>query len=312
MDELERAPRRDARTSSPSSSAPPCPSRTPPSFAQWARVHRPDLGVILLRHDVDSDDARAGPAQRHARGRRGARPGRHHHRRAAGPQRRQRDRPDAARTRPRPPRRRAPMAEAAAAAAAAQAEADAPQGKVITVFSTKGGVGKSLVATNLGVALADAGPARLPRRPRRQQRRRGDHAAADPARARSTTWSASTASIDAEARRVDPDHALRQPVRRGRAGAAGLPGPGLGRRTSASCSTRCKRMFDFVVVDTSGVFDDHALTALDRTDTDRPGRHPRHPGAQGPQARDRAPSTCSTSRATRGGSCSTGPTARSA
>ena len=26
-------------------------------------------------------------------------------------------------------------------------------------------------------------------------------------------------------------------------------------------------MFDFIVVDTSGVFDDHALTALDRTDT---------------------------------------------
>ena len=26
-------------------------------LAQWARVHRPNLGVILLRHDVDSEGA---------------------------------------------------------------------------------------------------------------------------------------------------------------------------------------------------------------------------------------------------------------
>ena len=46
-----------------------------------------------------------------------------------------------------------------------------------------------------------------------------------------------------------------------------------------------RRMVDFVVVDTSGVFDDHALCALDRSDTDRPGRHAGHPLAQGAQAR---------------------------
>src|SRR5207244_4060105 len=48
-------------------------------------------------------------------------------------------------------------AEIAQAAAVAQAEADAPRGKIVTVFSTKGGVGKSLVATNVGVALAKGG-----------------------------------------------------------------------------------------------------------------------------------------------------------
>ena len=46
---------RTADTSSPSSSGRPCPARLPRSCAQWARVHRPDLGVILLRHDVDSN-----------------------------------------------------------------------------------------------------------------------------------------------------------------------------------------------------------------------------------------------------------------
>ena len=44
----------------------------------------------------------------------------------------------------------------AAAAAATEAE-NAPRGKVITVFATKGGVGKSLVATNTAAALADQG-----------------------------------------------------------------------------------------------------------------------------------------------------------
>ena len=33
---------------------PSVPSEAAAELAQWARVHRPDLGVILLRHDVDS------------------------------------------------------------------------------------------------------------------------------------------------------------------------------------------------------------------------------------------------------------------
>ena len=57
----------------------------------------------------------------------------------------------------------------AAAAAATEAE-NAPRGKVITVFATKGGVGKSLVATNTAAALGRPGPQRVPRRPGHQQR----------------------------------------------------------------------------------------------------------------------------------------------
>ena len=111
-------------------------------------------------------------------------------------------------------------------------------GKVITVFSTKGGVGKSLVATNLGVALADQGhnvclvdldvnsgdvaimlqltphahdqrPGRLQRRHRRRRRR------------------------------VDPDpRTPTEPVHRGRAGAAWTPPTRRRPTTSASSSTR--------------------------------------------------------------------------
>ena len=34
---------------------PSVPSDSAADLAQWARVHRPDLGVILLRHEVDSN-----------------------------------------------------------------------------------------------------------------------------------------------------------------------------------------------------------------------------------------------------------------
>ena len=45
----------------------------------------------------------------------------------------------------------------AAAEAATEAAERAAAGRIVTVFSTKGGVGKSLVATNTAVALADLG-----------------------------------------------------------------------------------------------------------------------------------------------------------
>ena len=51
-----------------------------------------------------------------------------------------------------------------------RAAAEAPSRQLSTVFSTKGGVGKSLVATNLGRRLGEIGDARVPGRPRRQQR----------------------------------------------------------------------------------------------------------------------------------------------
>ena len=122
-------------------------------FARHARITRPDLGVILLRHGVDSETLtaalRSGMREVvEARDLAGLTTAVHRARSVAKEisQTLEDDARAAA---------EAAKAELAAAQAAAQAAADAPQGKVITVFSTKGGVGKSLVATNVGVALSD-------------------------------------------------------------------------------------------------------------------------------------------------------------
>ncbi len=185
-------------------------------------------------------------------------------------------------------------AEVAQAAADAQAEADAPRGKVITVFSTKGGVGKSLVATNLGVALADSGRSvclvdldvnsgdvaiMLQLTPQRTINDLvGFNGVIDAEGIASilTRHSDNLSIVAAPVRLDSPDQASVEDI---------------GKLLDA-----LRRMVDFVVVDTSGVFDDHALCALDRSDLDRPGRHAGHPLAQGAQARHRAPSSCSTSR----------------
>ena len=71
-----------------------------------------------------------------------------------------------------------------------------------------------------------------------------------------------------------------------------------------------KIMYDYVVVDTSGVFDDHALLALDRTDTIILVGTLDIPALKGLKLATRH-WTCSTSPATPGSSSSTGPTPRS-
>ena len=59
----------------------------------------------------------------------------------------------------------------------ASSSADSGEGRVVTVFSPKGGSGKSVVSTNLAVAAAThAGTKTLLDRPRPAVRRRGDHA----------------------------------------------------------------------------------------------------------------------------------------
>ena len=126
------------------------------AFAQWARVHRPDLGVILLRDD--GRQRRAVDWRCAAACARSSRPGtspaspRPSSALAAWPARSSR------RSRARP-RQRAerPCRGRGRGRGRCSAAAERPQGKLITVFSTKGGVGKSLVATNLAVALADQG-----------------------------------------------------------------------------------------------------------------------------------------------------------
>ena len=245
---------------------PSVPGDAAAELAQWARVHRPDLGVILLRNDIDSNTlslalrsgmrevvaARdlAGITTAVARARSVAN--------AIG-QTLMDEVQAAAQT-----ARAEVAAEVAQAAAVAQAEADAPRGKVITVFSTKGGVGKSLVATNLGVALSSSGRSTclvdldvnsgdvaimLQLTPHRTINDLVGFNGVIDAEGISTilTHHSDNLSVVAAPVRLDsPDQASVDDI---------------GKLLDA-----LRRMVDFVVVDTSGVFDDNALCALDRSD----------------------------------------------
>lgn len=245
---------------------PSVPAEEAVALAQWARVHRPDLGVILLRYEVDSDalalalrsgmrevvDARdlAGITTAVQRARSVAS--------AIGQTLMGEAQAAAALA------RAEAAAEAAQAAADAQAEADAPRGKVVTVFSTKGGVGKSLVATNLGVAIAGSGRSvclvdldvnsgdvaiMLQITPQRTINDLvGFNGVIDAEGISSilTRHSDNLSIVAAPVRLDSPDQASPDDV--------------------AKLLDALRRMVDFVVVDTSGVFDDLALTSLDRSD----------------------------------------------
>ncbi len=245
---------------------PSVPSEAAAELAQWARINRPNLGVILLRDDVDSTalalalrsgmrevvQARdlAGITTAVQRARSVAN--------AIGQTLMDEAQAAAASV------RAEVAAEAAQAAASAQAEADAPRGKVLTVFSTKGGVGKSLVATNVGVALAGAGHSvclvdldvnsgdvaiMLQLTPQRTINDLvGFNGVIDAEGISSIlTQHSDNLSVVAAPVRIDsPDQATPDDI---------------GKLLDA-----LHRMVDFVVVDTSGVFDDNALTALDRSD----------------------------------------------
>lgn len=233
------------------------------AFATWARIHRPDLGVILLRRTVDHEvlttALRSGMREVvESSDLAGITTAVHRARSVAS---------EIAKTLEGEAQAAANTAleHARAEAAAAQAAIDAPQGKVLTVFSTKGGVGKSLMATNTAVALSEAG-----------QRvclidldvNSGDVAIMlqlnpshtindliafngmiDEGALQSifTRHSDRLSIVAAPVRLDSPDHATTDDI---------------GRMIDT-----LKSMFDFVVIDTSGVFDDNALTALDRTDT---------------------------------------------
>ncbi|WP_299923941.1 AAA family ATPase [uncultured Nocardioides sp.] len=232
-------------------------------FAQWARVQRPDLGVILLRETVDSSALalalRSGMREVvQARDLAGVTTAVQRARSVASAiGQTLMDEAQAAAD--------AAKAQVAAEAAAAQAAADAPVGQLHTVFSTKGGVGKSLVATNVAVAMADAGhrvclvdldvnsgdvAIMLQLNPTRTINDLvGFSGVIDDGAIDSvlTKYSDNLSIVAAPIRLDSLEQATAEDV---------------GRLLDA-----LKLRFEAVVVDTSGVFDDHALTALDRSDT---------------------------------------------
>lgn len=233
------------------------------SFAKWARIHRPDLGVILLRRSVDHDvlttALRSGMREVvEAHDLAGITTAVHRARSVAS---------EIAKTIEVEAQAAASsaMAQAKADVAAAQAAADAPQAQVLTVFSTKGGVGKSLIAVNTAMSLSQSGKnvclidldvnsgdvaimlQLTPARTINDLVAFGgviDEGAIDSIL---TRHSDNLAIVAAPVRLDSPDHATAVDI---------------GRMIDA-----LKAMFDFIVIDTSGVFDDNALTALDRTDT---------------------------------------------
>lgn len=232
-------------------------------FAQWARVHKPDLGVILLRETVDahalSTALRSGMREVvESRDLAGLTTAVSRARAVSSAiSQTMEDETQAA--------ARAALSEAQAKAEAAREEAERPTGHLVTVFSTKGGVGKSLMAANIAVTLADQGRSvcivdldvnngdiaiMLQLTPMRTL---NDLAAfhgeidLDSIETLVTPYSKTLGVVAAPVHLDSPDQATNEDI--------------------GKLLDLLVRVYDYVVVDTSGVFDDHALTALDRTDT---------------------------------------------
>ncbi|GAA2150400.1 hypothetical protein GCM10009844_31290 [Nocardioides koreensis] len=135
-------------------------------------------------------------------------------------------------------------------------------GSLVTVFSTKGGVGKSLVATNIAAAMADEG--------HRVCVVDLDIHCGDVAIMLQLTPVHSLADLSQLSGQIDAsgveslltEHSerlvvLAAPVHLG----SPVPAEPIG-----SLLETLKGMFDVVVVDTSGMFDDYVLPALDHSD----------------------------------------------
>jgi len=150
------------------------------------------------------------------------------------------------------------------AAPAAQLPAPAPSGKVITVFATKGGCGKTTLATNLAATLADGH--------RRVCLVDLDLAFGDVAI--SLQLQPRRSLVDAVAMGDGMDETgisgLLTPFRRGLDCVLAPVEPGDADRVPASLIEDLLRvlrgMFDYVVVDTPPQFNEHVLKALDAAD----------------------------------------------
>ncbi|GAA5137159.1 hypothetical protein GCM10023339_77090 [Alloalcanivorax gelatiniphagus] len=232
-------------------------------FAQWARVHKPDLGVILLRETVDAHalstalrsgmrevvESRdlAGLTTAVSRARAVS---------SAIAQTMEGETQAAA---------QAAISEAQARAEQAREAAEKPTGRMVTVFSTKGGVGKSLMAANVAVALSDQGSSvcivdldvnngdiaimlqLTPLRTLNDLAAFNGDIAVDAIETLVTPYSKTLGVVAAPVHLDAPEQATNEDV--------------------GKLLDLLVRVYDYVVVDTSGAFDDFALTALDRTDT---------------------------------------------
>lgn len=213
------------------------------ALAQWARISRPALGVILLRHRVDSvvltDALRSGVREVvEARDLTGV--------------------IDAV-------RRSFSLTEAMLGTTEVPEEDAGAGGKVITIFSTKGGVGKSLVATNVAAALATKG--------HRVCLIDLDLHSGDVAIMLQLSPTRHVNDLAAFSGVID-EGAVKSLVTQHSPGLDVIAAPvkidAVDQATPDVVGLlidRARHMFDAVVVDTSGVFDDFALTALDRTDS---------------------------------------------
>jgi pilus assembly protein CpaE len=157
------------------------------------------------------------------------------------------------------------VATAQAEAAAATEAENAPKAQVVTVFATKGGVGKSLVATNTATALAELGHkvclVDL-------DVNNGDVAIMLQATPHRTVDDLVAFKHDIDASAVE---SILTPHPSGLSIiAAPIHLDVQEKATSEDVGhllDTLQTMFEFVVVDTSGSFDDFALTALDRSTT---------------------------------------------
>jgi pilus assembly protein CpaE len=210
------------------------------AFAAHERLHRPALGVVLLREEVDLDvlaeAIRAGVREVVAIAEPAA--------------------VDAACAR---------SLELSRRLAAVAPESEPTQARIITVFAGKGGVGKSTVATNLAATLADDGRCRVLLVDLDLQF--GDigillqlvpeHSIADAI--------AMAGRLDAEALR-----SLITPYRPGLDALLAPAGPAegdhVGRELVREVLTVARSAYDVIVIDTAPYVSDQLLTALDVTD----------------------------------------------
>jgi len=211
-------------------------------FAEANRLHRPQLGVVLARHRVDvsilAQALRAGIRE------------------VVNPED-LRAVADAC--------RRSADVSRGMLGASGDSESSA-EGQVITVFSAKGGCGKTTVATNLGVALAGGGA-------RRVCIVDLDLAFGDVGI--SMQLSPQRTVVDAVAMLGSMDETgvqslltphspgldvILAPIQPGDAERVAIP-------VVAELIRTLRRMFDYIVIDTPPAFTEHVLTALDLSDT---------------------------------------------